>query len=335
MRHVKCDEERPRCGGCRKNEFACDWPGPGHSDLLSKIRINRGSGSHKGHRTTAAATTSRQLRPLRLEQSHATSTATISPPSCGAAPPSSNQDRVAEKDVPARQGSKGRRTITPSLGTNRSLILPNVAPLPSLVLDSVPCSNSVQLSRQDRVLLDFFPASTVYNVHAASSSPEAWNPLRCICRATAASSSMVMHMVLAHAASEMRRRLVGEITVHGVSPASIDAAGLYHYTTALRELRDCLGTRGAWSLDQGLDAVLTTIFFMIHYGMQSLASLDQTRMHVAGLTSLVATYLRGVRGIHASSPDETSFSPLSSLVLLWLLYVLLSATRRFPGLRNP
>ena len=52
-------------------------------------------------------------------------------------------------------------------------------------------------------------------------------------------------------------------------------------------------------------------------------------MHVAGLTSLVGTYLRAM-GDGPASPDEVAFSPLSSLVLLWLMYVALTPSPRFP-----
>ena len=127
-----------------------------------------------------------------------------------------------------------------------------------------------------------------------------------------------MHMVLAHSAHEIcrARSAAGQDEV----AASCNAAGLRHYTTALRELRDCIGTGGIWAFDKGLDGILTTIFFMVHYGLQSMASFDQARMHIAGLTSLVATHLQGV--------GKVTLSPLSSLVLLWILYV--SAACAFP-----
>ena len=68
MRHVKCGEERPRCGACRKNQFTCDWPGPGRSELLFKIRKHRGNTSGKGRGATATVTPTHHPRPLTSVQ---------------------------------------------------------------------------------------------------------------------------------------------------------------------------------------------------------------------------------------------------------------------------
>ena len=127
-----------------------------------------------------------------------------------------------------------------------------------------------------------------------------------------------MNMVLAHSAREMRRS--HSTAGRDGTAATCSAAEFRYYTAALQELRSCIGVAGVWAPGKSLDVILTTIFFMIHFGLQSLSSLDQVRMHVAGFASLVATYLQGASGDSGGSKG-IALSPLSSLVLLWIMYV--------------
>ena len=227
---------------------------------------------------------------------------------------------------------------------------------------NIPCRNSVVLSRRDRVLLDYFPASTIFCIHSATTRK--WSPLQYVYEVTAGSSSMVMHMILAYSASDLRRkrhatdssssssssppppRAPGSSTCNDIVSNSSSSSSddmeveLYHYTAALRELQNCITTETdvtevAWArFEENLDAILATIFFMIHFGLQCMASLDHAKTHIAGLASLVATYAKirnkrrkgkGMMGGGNDSParpnEHHGFSPLSSLLVLWILYV--------------
>ncbi|KAK7748216.1 hypothetical protein SLS62_008767 [Diatrype stigma] len=207
--------------------------------------------------------------------------------------------------------------------------------------------NSLLLSRHDRVLLDYFPASTIFCVH--SSATKRWSPLRYIQQVTAASSSMVMHMILAYSAGELCRKrkrqqcdsaILTTTTGAGGGMDELEAAELHHYTAAIQELHDCIKSTDAdreadhgrsevaWTrFEDNLEAILCALFIMIHYGLQSMSSLGHARTHVAGLASLVAMYLR-VRKKRArrDSPKNErqgqghGFTALSSLLLLWILY---------------
>ncbi len=274
------------------------------------------------------------------------------------------------------------------------ILWPTISPFGDDGNSNFPCANGVVLSRRDRDLLDQLPASTAFQL--VSTRAAGWSPLQYVSRVTAASSAMVMHMMLAYSAGEARRRRraaegSGDSPGHtgdastgsndGSNIAVVDPRGkaeeeveLSHYTAALRELRGYVGATGEggdavpWRVpgkknnnhnnhddddvddddedgngEEVFDSMLATIFFMIQYGLQSMASLDLTRTHVAGLTSLVAAYVRFHRrgkrrrqkdlmvntdgsaavGYDADDDedDENGISPLSSLLLLWMLYV--------------
>ncbi|ETS78336.1 hypothetical protein PFICI_10398 [Pestalotiopsis fici W106-1] len=189
-------------------------------------------------------------------------------------------------------------------------VYPRVFSLPSP--PGMACANSIILTPYDRVCLDYFPATTVYSIHSTG----AWSPLNQVHRDTAASSSMVMHMLLAHAASDMTRRNPDS---HVKLPQL--QSGLYHYTAAIQELHNCINPKRTAPSTQGLDAVITTLFLMIHYGLRSGSSLLQARTHFVGLKSLLASWLQS---IYPTDREGTSanqqLSALSSQLLIWLLY---------------
>ena len=57
-RRKKCDEKRPRCGGCTRNNFECRWPS--ETQAFDRRRYPRSSGSWRNRSssvTTAATTT--------------------------------------------------------------------------------------------------------------------------------------------------------------------------------------------------------------------------------------------------------------------------------------
>lgn len=190
-----------------------------------------------------------------------------------------------------------------TLGT---LAYPTVPP--PLHTNGMSCANSIILSPYDRTCLGYFPATTVYGIHSTG----AWSPLNQVHRDAASSSSMVMHMLLAHAASDMTRH-------NSDSPAEMRQvqSGLYHYTAAIKELHNHIDPQRTVSGVSDLDAIISTLFLMIHYGLRSGSSLRHARTHFAGLKSLLAAWLESIRHEDA---DAYQLSPLSSQLIVWLLY---------------
>lgn len=192
--------------------------------------------------------------------------------------------------------------------------------LPSLTLSNTSCANSMQLSNYERLLLEFFPSSTVYYLHSA----RGMSPLQYVCQVTACSSSMVMQMILAVTARELApwRCITGS---HGVSTTQF---ALQNYTAALGELQRYIGTESAWINQERVDAILATIFLMIQFGLQSTTSLDHAKVHVAGLQNLVTSQflvsnpgkLESQHGLGLAR--KIGLSPLSSQLLLWILYAM-------------
>lgn len=197
-----------------------------------------------------------------------------------------------------QKATRGNKT----LGT---LAYPTV-PLP-LHANGMSCANSIILSPYDQTCLGYFPATTVYGIHSTG----AWSPLNQVHRDAASSSSMVMHMLLAHAASDMTRH-------NSDSPAKMQQlqSGLYHYTAAIQELHSHIDPRRNVSGGSDLDAIISTLFLMIHYGLRSGSSLRHARTHFAGLKSLLKAWLESIRHEDA---DTHQLSPLSSQLIVWLL----------------
>ncbi|KAH8892760.1 hypothetical protein GQ53DRAFT_822274 [Thozetella sp. PMI_491] len=146
-------------------------------------------------------------------------------------------------------------------------------------------------------------------------------------RVTAASSSMVMHMILAISSADMSRR--------GLMPRPSSRGkdvGLYHYTVAIHELQDYIRDKNAWRDSIRLDAILVTIFFMINYALQPNSFFDQANTHVAGLKALITSYMQSLSRLNPErnpgriSPSQIGLSPVSSRLLLWILCVSLPPT---------
>ncbi|KAH9907522.1 hypothetical protein F4778DRAFT_722302 [Xylariomycetidae sp. FL2044] len=191
---------------------------------------------------------------------------------------------------------------------------------------SVPCTNSILLSGHDRLFLEYFPMSTVYYMW----SPRRWNALSYVADKTAASSSMVMHMILAISASEMQRKnLIADRDTCGAD------LGLHHYTAALQDLMKCIQPNGSLLDGAGLEPILATLFFMINYGLQTICGLNHAKTHMAGVRSLFTSHIRymsaGLNGRKVycgpqPSKEVLGLSPLSAQLLLYILYSDIGAT---------
>jgi hypothetical protein len=181
----------------------------------------------------------------------------------------------------------------------------------------MPCSNSVLLSKHDRALLEYFPETTVYYIH----SIRRLDPLEYLFRETAASSSMVMHMILALSASEMCRKGLST----GYKPTSMDVE-LYHYTAALKQLQDLVGKSEIWRQGGTLEQIVAAVFLMVYYGLQPNSSPGHAKTHVTGMWSLVDSYIRSSLAAKPNARNdsltlrEAGLSPLSSRLFLWTLY---------------
>ncbi|KAI5922424.1 hypothetical protein F4810DRAFT_263659 [Camillea tinctor] len=281
IRKVKCDEQHPTCGGCKRMRFSCDWL------RLDDVASRRNCGKPKRPKETGELTKLRPLKPATRD----VATQNLQ---------HSYDDSDTGGDSHLSTAAKNRLILSCS-----RLIPPPSSP-------DIQCPNSVLLARYDQIFLEYFPSSTVYYLHA----PRRWGPLQYLCEVTALSSSMIMRMMLAISASEMQQR--GLCTA---LQGSRQDFGLYHYTAALKELQDYV-TVGEIRRDGSIDEVLATIFLMIQYGLQSAPLLSHVKAHFSGIRSLVTSYVGSLNQSSKKGRSKTSISlpPLSSRLLLWILY---------------
>ncbi|KAI1840126.1 hypothetical protein JX266_013669 [Neoarthrinium moseri] len=269
--------------------FACDWPG------RVGVPRPRERQTPKTRVTSCISTNRRSLRPA-------------------------SGNKLAEGDQWGACGSSSSLDVSGRAGYLVSqaircfqLLQPSIGPC------NIPCTNSVLLSRHDRVLLGYFPSSNVYYLHAGRE----WSPLKYVYEVTASSSAMVMHMMMALSASEMRRAGIG-----GIDASSCMALELSHYTAALRGIRGCL-VASRTQQDASIDATIAILFFMVNYGGSSTSSLAHARVHLNGLNSFFQSYIAasnqgrvmGREGPTLVLLRERGLPPLSSHLVLWLLYL--------------
>ncbi|KAK9777914.1 putative Transcription factor domain-containing protein [Seiridium cardinale] len=98
--------------------------------------------------------------------------------------------------------------------------------------------------------------------------------------------------------------------------------GLYHYAAALQDLQRCIKPGHAADGKDNLDAIFSTMFLMIHYGLRPSSSVGDAKAQFAGLKSLVTAYFRSLH--RADSMMSTNdLSPLASQLIVWSMYVFL------------
>ncbi|KAI0601141.1 hypothetical protein F4775DRAFT_542847 [Biscogniauxia sp. FL1348] len=281
IRKVKCDEQRPTCGGCRRMQFACDWV------RLDDVARRRTRGKPRHQKETCSLT---KLRPLK--------------PAAHDLTPEGSRHSPGDSDTSSDSHL--------SAAAQNRLLLSCTRLIPPPSPPNIPCSNSVLPARHDQVFLEYFPASTVYYLYAS----RRWGPLQYLCEVTALSSSMVMRMILAISASEMQRR-----GLCAALQGSRQDLGLYHYTAALKELQDCVAVREV-RRGRGIDEIVATVFLMIQYGLQSTSLLSHVKAHFSGIRSLVTSYVWSLSqpGKKQRGKATVSLPPLSSRLLLWILY---------------
>ncbi|KAK6082188.1 hypothetical protein SCUP515_02480 [Seiridium cupressi] len=119
-----------------------------------------------------------------------------------------------------------------------------------------------------------------------------------------------MHMVLASAASDMHQK-----GMYLGSPKPGVGSGLYHYAAALQDLQRRIKPGQAAGDKDNLDAILSTMFLMIHYGLRSSSSVGDAKAHFAGLKSLVTAYFRSLHRTD-SMLSTNDLSPLASQLIV-------------------
>lgn len=140
---------------------------------------------------------------------------------------------------------------------------------PALTDRHIACANSLILSQQDRLSLEYFPSSTVYGLYDFFE----WGALQYLVKIIAPRSKLVTRMILALSASEM----------HKSGKSGIDE-GLIYYTQALQELVEDIS---APTHGDPVDAKLVALIFMIHYELQFTGSIDRMQIHLRGFWALI------------------------------------------------
>lgn len=191
---------------------------------------------------------------------------------------------------------------------------------PSLTETHLECANSVTLTAQDRRSLEYFSSSTLYSMYNFGN----WGTLQYVIREVAPCSSGVMRMILALTTSEMYRK--GFRT--GAGAADL---GLHHYNLALKNLRDGLaGEQGVGGEgEESVEAILATIFFMVHYELQFSGSAGRVKAHFEGLWAVINTHPLFRKNVADDTVLQTGAEArtdarfvLCCQLLVWLLSVI-------------
>jgi hypothetical protein len=249
FRRVKCDECHPTCARCSALRLTCEWPGssePGQSNLVAA----------KPRKPTIP----------RLE-----------------AP---NQGLEVPKPKTKKRSSNRTRILAYLLPNNmaNNSYVGNIPP--ALPVGSMTCANSMTLSPYDRVLLEYFPSSTIWSFYSFGD----WGTMRYVFENTAPSSRIVMLMMLALSATELSRNghyLSGNWRR---SSSQVIDYGLHYYNLAICGLQSLVEEKDASGTDKSPEAVIGAIFFMMHYEFFFTSSVDRIRMHLAGLWAVIRTH---------------------------------------------
>jgi Fungal specific transcription factor domain len=146
---------------------------------------------------------------------------------------------------------------------------------PALTDRHITCSNSLFLSQEDRLSLEYFPSSSVYGFYNFFE----WGALQYVVKVIAPRNKLVTRMIIALSASEMYQS--------GLKNDSAVDEGLIHYTQGLQELLKELSgsTQGDF-----VDSKLATLLFMIHYELQFTGSIQRVQTHLRGFWALISDH---------------------------------------------
>ncbi|KAL2817065.1 Rh-like protein/ammonium transporter [Aspergillus cavernicola] len=301
-RKVKCGEERPVCRRCFSLQLTCEWGAVVERGGL-KAPVHIQPARPQSSETPATAVTSDSFDLPNL------SIATLTPGFAESLSPASPEGLFT-----------GGWNFTPLAFTVPTPLYP------SLSGTGVACSNSLMLSEQDQNYFQYFPSSSVVFYYL---KPWAWSSLRYLYQGPAASSKVIMRMILALSASDMYRN--GLVVRSPGRPSAQDHAR-YHYGLAVKEFRQLLETPQGPISQVELETIFATMFLMISYEWQFGQSVHDLQLHLRGVRSLLESQpqLFEVKDVDEvlmcmdpvqedNSPPKVSFIP--EQLLLWILYI--------------
>lgn len=192
----------------------------------------------------------------------------------------------------------------------------------------IPCANALTLTAADRKYFAFFPSCSVVYYYM---KPWDWSSFGFLYKAPAASSKLIMRMILAIAASDIHRRKVFADS----DPMAHQAAkyhGRHHYGLAVQEFRQLLEQGLTNNRDdrssEDVEMIFCTMFLMITFEGYFGNSVKHLQMHLQGVKCLVQAHPELFARKEAksmilmtgeSSNERPSFLPAQ--FLLWTLYV--------------
>lgn len=296
---MKCGEERPVCQRCSSLRLHCEWGVP----------VKRGR--------------SVQVRDLQP-----------------APQPPSQQEEISldfgnlallwERSAASASASPGQPTSLPAA-------LPFLPPFsyptpiyPSVTTPEVACANSLVLSKQDQKYFQYFPSSSLVFYYMKAWQ---WSSFCYLYQGPAATSKVIMRMILALSASDMHRN---GLDVRSPGRPTAEDHARYHYGLAVKEFRQTLETPRRHISHGELEMIFVTMFLMVMYECQFGHHVRHLQLHLQGVRSLLETHPelfqnRNVDNVFSlmdtELPDPTtqdiSFVPIQ--MLLWMLYVDISA----------
>ncbi|PYH95666.1 Rh-like protein/ammonium transporter [Aspergillus ellipticus CBS 707.79] len=308
-RKVKCGEEQPVCRRCLNLRLTCEWGVP----------VKRGKPS----------ALVRHLQPAQPVAAAAAAAAAWPPtPSDGQAP--------APDFTPA----------------SPDVIFPAGWPFPpyeyaahqqpsplyrSLSGTDFTCSNSLVLSEHDQKYFRYFPSSSVVFYYMKNWQ---WSSFFYLYQGPAATSKVIMRMILALSASDMHRN---GLAFRSPGRPTAEDHGRYHYGMAVKEFRQLLETPKQQISFAELEMIFATMFLMIAYEWQFGHCVRHLHLHLQGVRSLLETHpeLFHVRDVNevllAMESDQPNDSVsrasfISDQFLLWMLYI--DVNRRSIGTKD-
>ncbi|KAL4746527.1 hypothetical protein BDW72DRAFT_33897 [Aspergillus terricola var. indicus] len=298
-RKVKCGEEHPVCRRCSALGIPCEWTAV----------VKRGR-SH----------TPVPIQPARARRPTATTAATSST----AEQPFFDYNSLSLD--PQFSQMLCPEALFPEIWTSAPAPFAIPTPLyPSLSGTEVACSNSLMLLEQDQTYFHYFPSSSVVFYYI---KPWAWSGFSYLYQGPAASSKVVMRMILALAANDMHRN--GLVMRSPGRPTAEDHAR-YHYGLAVKEFRQLLETREKPLSQPELEIVFASMFLMISYEWQFGQSVQDLQLHLRGVRSLLESHPKLFEGkdvdevlmfmdtVQSEAAPQVSFIP--EQLLLWIIYI--------------
>ncbi|KAI9373344.1 Rh-like protein/ammonium transporter [Aspergillus egyptiacus] len=292
-RKVKCGEEHPICRRCFALRLSCEWGG--------SVRRGRSVPVH--------------IQPARPRWS----------------PPATTASHVFDSLAPgqeivptAHQFIQSSLPETPAWENTRFASTIPTPLYPSLSGTTVACSNSLVLTEPDQQYFQYFPSSLVVYYYIKSWP---WSSFSYLYQGPAASSKVIMRMILALSASDMHRS--GLVVRPAGRPSALDHAR-YHYGLAVKEFRQLLETpQGPISLAE-LEIIFATMFLMILYEWQFGQSVHGLQLHLSGMRSLLQSHPQlfeakdvdeVLMSMDAAGDSAPKVSFIPEQLLLWILYI--------------